>query len=148
MVKSVAIPLLVDADGLNAHARQPELFAEHEGPTVLTPHEGELGRLLGLDSAEIAAHRLRYAREAAERSGSVVLLKGDDTIVAAPGMKTAVSPGGTAALATAGTGDVLSGLIGADSSRSRPRRSARSPTRGRARPPRGRWARITWWPAT
>jgi hydroxyethylthiazole kinase-like uncharacterized protein yjeF len=113
VVKSVAIPLLVDADGLNAHAGRPELFAEHEGPTVLTPHEGELGRLLGVDSADIAAHRLHYAREAAERSGSVVLLKGDDTIVAAAGSETAVNPAGTAALATAGTGDVLSGLIGA-----------------------------------
>ena len=110
---SVPISLLVDADGLNAHAGRPELFRERVAPTVLTPHEGELGRLLGLDSAEIAAHRLRYAREAAERSGAVVLLKGDDTIVAAPGAETAISPGATPALATAGTGDVLSGLIGA-----------------------------------
>ncbi len=110
---SVPIPLLVDADGLNAHAGRPELFRERDAPTVLTPHEGELGRLLGLDSAEIAAHRLRYALEAAQRSGAVVLLKGDDTIVAAPGAETAISPGATPALATAGTGDVLSGLIGA-----------------------------------
>ena len=110
---NIPIPVLVDADGLNAHAGRPELFRERDAPTVLTPHEGELGRLLGLDSAEIAAHRLRYAREAAERSGAVVLLKGDDTIVAAAGTETAISPGATPALATAGTGDVLSGLIGA-----------------------------------
>ncbi|MDQ5833629.1 MAG: NAD(P)H-hydrate dehydratase, partial [Actinomycetota bacterium] len=81
-------------------------------PTVLTPHEGELGRLLEIDSGEVAAHRLDCAREAARRSGAVVLLKGDDTIVALPGGEVAVSPGGTPALATAGTGDVLSGLIG------------------------------------
>ena len=80
---------------------------------MLTPHEGELGRLLERDSEEIARHRLACAREAAERSGAVVLLKGDDTIVALPGGEVAVSPGGTPALATAGTGDVLSGLIGA-----------------------------------
>jgi ADP-dependent NAD(P)H-hydrate dehydratase / NAD(P)H-hydrate epimerase len=110
---SVEAPLLVDADGLNAHAERLDLFKEREAATVLTPHEAELGRLLGREPREIAAHRIRYAREAAELSGAVVLLKGDDTIVACPGGPLAVSPGGTPALATAGTGDVLSGLIGA-----------------------------------
>jgi hydroxyethylthiazole kinase-like uncharacterized protein yjeF len=113
VARRVGAPLLVDADGLNAHAGQLELFREREAPTVLTPHEGELGRLLERDSADVARHRLASAREAAERSGAVVLLKGDDTIVALPGGSVAVSPGGTPALATAGTGDVLSGLIGA-----------------------------------
>jgi NAD(P)H-hydrate epimerase len=110
---AVEAPLLVDADGLNAHAGRLELFGEREAPTVLTPHEAELGRLLEVEPDEIAAHRVRYAREAAERSGAVVLLKGDDTIVARPGGPLAISPGGSPALATAGTGDVLSGLIGA-----------------------------------
>jgi NAD(P)H-hydrate epimerase len=80
---------------------------------VLTPHAGELGRLLERDSSEVSAHRLDCAREGAERSGAVLLLKGDDTIVAAPGGPVAVSPGASAALATAGTGDVLSGVIAA-----------------------------------
>ncbi len=110
---AVEAPLLVDADGLNAHAGRLELFREREAPTVLTPHEAELGRLLETDTDEIAAHRVEHVREAAELSGAVVLLKGDDTIVAAPGGPLAISPGGTPALATAGTGDVLSGLIGA-----------------------------------
>jgi len=110
---AVEAPLLVDADGLNAHAGKLELFREREAPTVLTPHEAELGRLLELEPEEIAAHRVEHVREAAERSGAVVLLKGDDTIVARPGGPLAISPGGTPALATAGTGDVLSGLIGA-----------------------------------
>jgi ADP-dependent NAD(P)H-hydrate dehydratase / NAD(P)H-hydrate epimerase len=110
---AVDVPLLVDADGLNAHAGRLELFQERDAPTVLTPHEGELGRLLELDREEVAAHRLEHARHAAELSGAVVLLKGDDTIVARPGGPVAVSPGGSPALATAGTGDVLSGLIGA-----------------------------------
>lgn len=110
---AVEAPLLVDADGLNAHAGRLELFSEREAPTVLTPHEAELGRLLELEPDEIAAHRVAYAREAAELSGAVVLLKGDDTIVARPDGPLAISPGGTPALATAGTGDVLSGLIGA-----------------------------------
>jgi NAD(P)H-hydrate epimerase len=110
---AVEAPLLVDADGLNAHAGQLELFREREAPTVLTPHEAELGRLLGTSTEEVAAHRVASVREAAELSGAVVLLKGDDTIVARPGGPLAISPGGTPALATAGTGDVLSGLIGA-----------------------------------
>jgi ADP-dependent NAD(P)H-hydrate dehydratase / NAD(P)H-hydrate epimerase len=110
---AVEAPLLVDADGLNAHAGRLELFREREAPTVLTPHEGELGRLLEIESDEVAAHRVEHVRDAAERSGAVVLLKGDDTIVAQPSGPMAISPGGSPALATAGTGDVLSGLIGA-----------------------------------
>lgn len=106
-------PLLIDADGLNAHAGALGSLSERKAPTVLTPHEGEMGKLLERESDDVAAHRLACAREAAERSGAVVLLKGDDTIVALPGGPVAVSPGGTPALATAGTGDVLSGLIGA-----------------------------------
>jgi ADP-dependent NAD(P)H-hydrate dehydratase / NAD(P)H-hydrate epimerase len=109
----VRTPLLIDADGLNAHAGRLEFLRGREAPTVLTPHEGELGRLLGLESEDIKAHRLARAREAAELSGAVVLLKGDDTIVAAPGGPVAINRGATPALATAGTGDVLSGLIGA-----------------------------------
>ena len=101
-------------------------------PTVLTPHEGELGRLLEIDSEQIKAQRLARAREAAERSGAVVLLKGDDTIVAAPGGPVAVNRGATAALATAGTGDVLSGLIGALLAKRLP--AVRGRRAGRARP--------------
>jgi ADP-dependent NAD(P)H-hydrate dehydratase / NAD(P)H-hydrate epimerase len=109
----VDAPLLIDADGLNAHAGALESLRERPAPTILTPHAAELGRLLERESADVDAHRLAFAREAAERSGAVVLLKGDDTIVAAPGGPVAVSPGATPALATAGAGDVLSGLIGA-----------------------------------
>lgn len=105
-------PLLIDADGLNAHAGRLESLRGRRASTVLTPHEAELGRLLERDAAEVAAHRVAAAREAADRSGAVVLLKGDDTIVAAPGGPLAISPGATPALATAGTGDVLSGVIG------------------------------------
>ncbi len=110
---AVEAPMLIDADGLNAHAGGLESLRERSAPTVLTPHSGELGRLLDRGSAAVDSHRLACAREAAERSGAVVLLKGDDTIVAAPGGPLAINPGATPALATAGTGDVLSGLIGA-----------------------------------
>jgi NAD(P)H-hydrate epimerase len=106
-------PLLIDADGLNAHIGALDELADRDAPTVLTPHAGELGRLLEVGSSEIERRRLYHARAAAERSGAVVVLKGDDTIVAQPDGRAAISPGGTPALATAGTGDVLSGMIGA-----------------------------------
>jgi NAD(P)H-hydrate epimerase len=105
-------PLLIDADGLNAHAERLESLAERRAPTVLTPHAGELGRLLGRQSSEVAEHRLACAREAADRSGAIVVLKGDDSLVVGrDGL--AISAGGSPGLATAGTGDVLSGTIGA-----------------------------------
>jgi ADP-dependent NAD(P)H-hydrate dehydratase / NAD(P)H-hydrate epimerase len=114
------VPLVLDADGLNAHAGSTaharghlDDLARRTAPTVLTPHPGELARLLDTDVASIAAARLARVREAASRSGAVVVLKGDDTLVADPGGIVAVSPGGSPALATAGTGDVLCGVIAA-----------------------------------
>ena len=113
VARQVDRPLVIDADGINAFAGDLEALRDRPGPTVLTPHAGELGRLLGRESSEVEAHRLSAAREAAGRSGCVVLLKGDDTIVAPPEGPVAISPGATPALATAGTGDVLAGMIGA-----------------------------------
>ena len=111
VAQRVEAPLLIDADGLNAHAGAIESLRERSAPTVLTPHAGELGRLLEIDSAAIGERRLESVREAADRSGAIVVLKGDDTVVAAPDGLAAVSRGGSPALATAGTGDVLCGVI-------------------------------------
>jgi len=108
----VEAPLLIDADGLNAHAGALDALAKRDHATVLTPHAGELGRLLERGSDEVATHRLAAAREAAAASGAIVVLKGDDTLVA-EGDRVAVNPLSSPALATAGTGDVLSGTIGA-----------------------------------
>jgi len=113
VAQRVRTPLLIDADGLNAHAGALESLRKREAPTVLTPHAGELGRLLETGSRDIGERRLEAAREAAGRSGAIVLLKGDDTIVSAPDGLVAVSRGGAPALATAGTGDVLCGVIAA-----------------------------------
>ena len=104
-------PLVLDADGLNAHEGRLERLAEREGPLVITPHEGELGRILATDSDKVKARRLASAAEAAQ-GGTVVLLKGDDTIVT-DGERIAINRGGSPALATAGTGDVLSGMVAA-----------------------------------
>jgi len=106
-------PIVLDADALNAHARRLGELATRDGLTVLTPHAGELARLLGLGSEEIERERLRYARAAAAEAGAVVVLKGDDTLIAEPAGRVAVSKGGSPALATAGTGDVLTGVIAA-----------------------------------
>ena len=113
LARKVTAPLVLDADGLNAHAGRLETLSGRAAATVLTPHAGELARLLGSDSSEVAAHRLASARSAAAASGAIVLLKGDDTLVVEPGGRVAVNRGGTPALATAGTGDVLSGVLGA-----------------------------------
>ncbi len=107
------VPLLLDADGLNAHAGALGALAGREAGSVLTPHAGELARLLETDSGAVSATRLESVRRAASAAGAVVLLKGDDTLVAVPDGRVGVSRGGAAALATAGTGDVLSGVIGA-----------------------------------
>ena len=107
------VPLVLDADGLNAHDDHLEELAARQAPIVLTPHAGELARLLGLDSEQISCQRLAHARETARRAQAVVVLKGDDTLVADPTGRVAISAGDSPALATAGTGDVLCGVIAA-----------------------------------
>ncbi len=108
LLERIDLPAVVDADALF----ELEPF-ERAAPTVLTPHAGELARLLGTDSEWVGAHRLEAARQAAERFGAVVMLKGPDTIVASPGAGVIVSDLGSPALATAGTGDVLTGITAA-----------------------------------
>ncbi len=108
LLAQLDVPVVVDADGL--FGLEP---FERSGPTVLTPHEGELARLLGEESEWVAAHRLEAVRRGAERFGCVCLLKGADTLVAAPGEGVLVCALGTPALATAGSGDVLTGIVGA-----------------------------------
>jgi hydroxyethylthiazole kinase-like uncharacterized protein yjeF len=107
LLEETTLPAVVDADGL----WELEPFSR-SAPTVLTPHSGELARLIDVESAWVDAHRLEAARRAVERFGCVVLLKGEGTIVAARGEQTLVSEG-SPSLATAGTGDVLTGVIGA-----------------------------------
>lgn len=109
------LPVLVDADGLTVLSGHKELLSGRSPErTVITPHAGELARLTGWDHGEIEARRLESARRAADDLGVTVLLKGSTTVVAAPGGDGAyVNPTGTPWLATAGSGDVLSGLAGA-----------------------------------
>jgi NAD(P)H-hydrate epimerase len=113
LARAAPLAMVLDADGLNAHAGRLAELAARTAPTVLTPHAGELGRLLGRESAQIERERLRSVREAATTAAAVVVLKGDDSLIADPAGRVAVSRGGSPALATAGTGDVLSGVIAA-----------------------------------
>jgi NAD(P)H-hydrate epimerase len=111
LVAEADVPLLIDADGLYALGDELALLRDRRAPTVLTPHEGELARLLGVSAQEVSARRLAQAREAAARSGATVLLKGWHSIVADPSGRAYVIPTGNPGLASPGTGDVLSGVI-------------------------------------
>ena len=107
LLEQLPVPVVLDADGL----WDLEPF-ERAAPTVMTPHAGELASLLGTEAAEIDAHRLEAVRRAASRFGATVLLKGTDTLIASPREGVLVSAYGAPSLATAGTGDVLAGVIG------------------------------------
>jgi NAD(P)H-hydrate epimerase len=106
-------PLVVDADGLNALAQlgDKQWWQRLPQPSILTPHPGEMARLMGVTTGEVQSDRLKTATEMAGRWGHVVLLKGAFTVVASPDGRTAILPFATSVLATAGTGDVLAGAV-------------------------------------
>jgi len=108
LLERLELPVVVDADAL--FGLEP---VERPGPTLLTPHAGELGRLLGEESSWVEANRLQALRRAVDRFACTVLLKGADTLVGEPGSGVLVTALGTPALATAGTGDVLTGIAAA-----------------------------------
>jgi hydroxyethylthiazole kinase-like uncharacterized protein yjeF len=111
LAKRLERPLVIDADGLFAFAGEPEVLRGRRGPTVLTPHPGEAARLLGRNAAAINRDRVGAARELARASGAIAVLKGAATVVADPEGRVAVNPTGGPALASGGTGDVLTGLV-------------------------------------
>jgi NAD(P)H-hydrate epimerase len=111
IVRQVCCPLVIDADGLNALAGHSGILLESEALAVLTPHPGELARLTGKTPEAINADRLGAARQAATDLGAIVVLKGPGTVVAYPDGEVFINTTGSAALATGGTGDVLTGVI-------------------------------------
>ncbi|MGA9876103.1 MAG: NAD(P)H-hydrate dehydratase, partial [Solirubrobacteraceae bacterium] len=113
LARAAPVAMVLDADGLNAHVGFLAELSQRHAPTVLTPHAGELARLLETDSERVGRERLSHFRAAAEQAQAIIVLKGDDTLIAEPGGRVAVSRGGSPALATAGTGDVLTGTIAA-----------------------------------
>jgi hydroxyethylthiazole kinase-like uncharacterized protein yjeF len=110
---STELPVLVDADAITVVSRYPSLVTGRSAPTLLTPHAGEFARLLHTERQEVEAHRLERVRRAAAELGVTVLLKGTTTLVADPEGAVRVNTASTSYLATAGSGDVLSGVCGA-----------------------------------
>jgi NAD(P)H-hydrate epimerase len=106
-------PVVVDADAISHFAGRPEALRAAPAPRVLTPHSGELGRLLGTNTAEVEDNRVEAARLAAQRARATLVLKGPGTVVASPDGRVAINATGNAVLATAGAGDVLTGIAAA-----------------------------------
>lgn len=109
LISRLAIPIVLDADGLNLIADDPAILAKARRDVVITPHPGELSRLLRRSVVEIQAHRSSVARAAAKRFGCVVVLKGHRTVIS-DGARTAVNTTGNPGMATGGSGDILTGM--------------------------------------
>jgi len=114
LVDRATMPLVVDADGLNAFGGDPDKLAGREGrDVIITPHPGEMGRLVGMSADEVQASRLQIARNFAAAHHLYVVLKGHRTLIATPDEKVFINPTGNPGMATGGTGDVLTGMIAA-----------------------------------
>jgi NAD(P)H-hydrate epimerase len=114
VVDRATMPLVIDADGLNAFAGDPDRLAGREGrPVIITPHPGEMARLVGMSTDEVQSSRLEIARNFAVGHHVFVVLKGHRTIIATPDEKIFINPTGNPGMATGGTGDVLTGMIAA-----------------------------------
>ena len=113
LVPSLPCPLVADADALNALAEDASPLRDARGPVVITPHPGELARLVGSSIGEIQRDRVAAARSAASSFGAVTVLKGARTVVAAPDGRAGIIPTGNAAMAAGGMGDVLTGVVAA-----------------------------------
>jgi NAD(P)H-hydrate epimerase len=113
LVAEVRLPMVIDADGLNALAGRLEVVRGAPAPRLLTPHPGEMARLLGLTVPEVQADRIELVRRAAGQAGAWIVLKGAGSAIGAPDGRVYVNPTGNPAMATGGSGDVLTGMAGA-----------------------------------
>ncbi len=112
LARKISLPMLIDADGLNALVGRLELLKESPGIRILTPHPGEAARLLSRSSSQVQSERIQTALELSRRSSAYVLLKGAGTVLADPGGCVRLVPTGNPAMASGGMGDILSGIIG------------------------------------
>jgi NAD(P)H-hydrate epimerase len=113
LARNESRPMVIDADGLNALAGHTAGLRDAQGPRALTPHPGEMARLAGIDIADVQADRIETARAFATRHGVSVALKGAGTVIAAPDGRVFINPTGNPGMASGGTGDVLTGVVGA-----------------------------------
>lgn len=111
LISEVKIPILIDADGINAISKDPQILLNHKAKIILTPHPGELARLLNVSIKEIQKRRLYYCEYTANKFQVTVVLKGHQTVVSTVNKKSYINKTGNAGMATAGSGDVLSGMI-------------------------------------
>lgn len=111
VMEHAGVPIVIDADGLNAVSHDVSILKDRQVPIVLTPHPGEMARLTNLSIEEIQADRIEIARHYAQQWGVTVILKGNRTVVAAPGGEVFLNLSGNPGMATAGSGDVLCGII-------------------------------------
>ena len=111
-LRKANLPLVIDADGLNVLSSRPQTLKEIKVPFVLTPHPGEMARLVGLGTAEVQERRIEVAREVAGEYRCVVVLKGNRTVVASPEGEIFINPTGNPGMASGGMGDVLTGMMG------------------------------------
>lgn len=112
LVRECPLPMVIDADGINALVGHLDVFSGREAATILTPHPGEMARLLGCAIADVESDRISIARDFACEHGVILVLKGARTVVAEPGGAVFINGSGNPALACGGTGDVLTGVIG------------------------------------
>jgi len=112
LIQRITVPMVVDADGINALAGSPGILAAARAPVVLTPHAGEMARLLGVSAEDVQRDRIEGTRTFAARYGVTVVLKGAGTVIATPRGEAFINSTGNPGMATAGTGDVLTGMIG------------------------------------
>ncbi len=112
LIQRLAIPMVIDADGLNAVAGSVNILKKVKAPVVLTPHPGEMGRLVGLSSVEVRKDRIKIASDFAVKHKVTLVLKGAGTVVAGPDGEVFINSTGNPGMATGGTGDVLTGMIG------------------------------------
>ena len=111
LIQAAKIPLVIDADGITALARQPEVLSKASVPVVLTPHPGELGRMLWVPKEEVIEKRIPIAQKVTSTYNVTLVLKGARTLIAEPGGAVHINPTGNPGMATAGVGDVLTGVI-------------------------------------
>jgi NAD(P)H-hydrate epimerase len=111
LISKLQMPAVIDADGLNAISKDTSILKECKAPLILTPHIGELSRLNRVPISEIAKDRIKYASDFAKEYNCVLVFKGAPTIISEPGGQSYVNPTGNAGMATAGSGDVLTGIL-------------------------------------
>ncbi len=112
LLKLSRVPIVIDADGINCLVGELEVLKSKKAPVILTPHPGEMARLLGITSKEVQSQRIELSREFAEKYGVILVLKGSRTVIAEPGGRVFINPTGNPGMASGGTGDILTGMIG------------------------------------